>query len=503
MGSIWAARLRSMSRFERLFAVKVMLPEFAADATFRTMLLDEGRIAAGILHPNVAQVLDVGQHATGIYLVMEWIDGDTLQRLHNAAARGGKRVPLPVVMRIVADVCAGLHAAHELRDRGGQLLEVVHRDVSPNNIIVTSSGSVKLIDFGIAKARDRAQEETTNGEVKGKLRYMSPEQAQGKSVDRRADIWSLGAVLHFLLTGEPPYARGSEAAALYALVQGVPLKPLPATVPVSVAAIVERALQRDPSARFQTALEMKEALEAAGDELGVRATTASVEAYYAGLMGGYVTARREALEQAIEAVSRRGGGLAFEPSTGSGVRAQSNSSLTLKVVPEVDEPVTTPAHPTTVEVALSSTAAPWVSPPGPVDRTPFNRSEDTASSLRRVQWRWARRWAMLGAAVGLVGMAWLIAPTDRAPPTVPAVPTATVAAAVTEAPPEPPAPAPTLAPSSPPAPDETPAATATTAAAPVTTATPAIRLPRRQRPTVILRRATGAAPELTSIDSRK
>jgi serine/threonine-protein kinase len=305
MGSVWAARLRSMSSFERLFAIKVMLPQFAHDRALRAMLLDEGRVAAGILHPNVAQVLDVGEHAGNVYLVMEWIDGDSIRAIHRIISREGEQIPLGVVLRVAADACAGLHAAHELRDRSGELLEVVHRDVSPQNILVTVSGAVKLIDFGVVKARGRAQEETSIGSIKGKLRYMAPEQARGLFIDRRADVWGMGAVLHYLLTGEPPYREANDAAVVDALLSGKARKPLPASVPPAVRAIVDRALALDVEKRLSSCLAMKEALEEAADALGVKATTGAVEEFYVTHMADSIHVRRASLARGIEAVEQR------------------------------------------------------------------------------------------------------------------------------------------------------------------------------------------------------
>jgi len=294
MGSIWAARLRSMRKFERLFAVKVMLPQFAGDPDLRAMLIDEARIAAGIVHPNVAQVIDVGEHAGGVYLVMEWIDGDSVQLLQRSVLSEGERIPPGLSLRIVADTCAGLHAAHELRDADGELLEVVHRDVSPHNILVGASGAVKLIDFGIAKARGRVQDETSLGVVKGKLRYMAPEQFSNGPIDRRADIWSMGAVLHYLVVGEHLYAEESEAATVAAVANNR-RRALPPWVLPPIAAVLSRALEPEPAARFATAHEMADAIEAAADDLRIRSSSSQLGAYYSARMGDCIDARRQAL----------------------------------------------------------------------------------------------------------------------------------------------------------------------------------------------------------------
>src|SRR5262249_6532400 len=150
-----------------------------------TMFCDEARIASRIEHANVAQILDVGEHHEMTYLVMEYVDGDALSSIHRALKKHNMRIPQGIVLRVMADACGALHAAHELRDAEGALLSVVHRDVSPQNVLVSTKGVAKVIDFGIAKARDRVGGDTSTGQVKGKVRYMAPEQAMGRSIDRR------------------------------------------------------------------------------------------------------------------------------------------------------------------------------------------------------------------------------------------------------------------------------------------------------------------------------
>src|ERR1019366_8718221 len=189
MASVWVARLRGKHGFEKLCAIKTILPQFASDGRFQEMFVDEARIEARIEHPHVAQIIDVGEQHDITYLVMEWVDGDSLSRLVRTLKKKDAPLPHHVLLRIVADVCGGLHAAHELKDERGALLGVVHRDVSPQNILVGSRGVAKLIDFGIAKARDRLTGDTNPGLMKGKIHYTAPEQAHGVEVDRRADVF--------------------------------------------------------------------------------------------------------------------------------------------------------------------------------------------------------------------------------------------------------------------------------------------------------------------------
>src|SRR5262249_50063500 len=158
--------------FEKLVAVKTILPTLLDDDPLRKMFLDEARIAARIDHPNVARILDLGEEGQVLYLVMEWVEGESLAKLHRLVAHAKAELPVGVYLRIVTDACGGLHAAHELRDLDGTRLEVVHRDVSPQNILVSTEGQAKVIDFGIARARGRVSEETTFGIVKGKVHYM-------------------------------------------------------------------------------------------------------------------------------------------------------------------------------------------------------------------------------------------------------------------------------------------------------------------------------------------
>ncbi len=220
MGSVWVARLRMDNGFEKLFAVKMLLTQLAEETMFRKMFLDEARLAASIEHPNVAQILDMGDEEDRLYLVMEWIEGVSLNELSRIAARDGLTLPHGLVLRVLADACAGLHAIHDHTDRSGIALDIVHRDMSPHNILVSTRGAAKIINLGIAKSRVRLSDATCVGSVKGKLRYMSPEQAAGVNVDRRADVWAIGAVLYTLIGGRAPYAADSDVDVLRGLLSG-------------------------------------------------------------------------------------------------------------------------------------------------------------------------------------------------------------------------------------------------------------------------------------------
>jgi len=300
MARIWVAKLRGKHGFEKMVALKTILPTFAEDQRFRRMFLDEAKIASGIEHMNVAQILDLGEQAGQLYLVMEWVDGDSLQELDRAAEKVGEALPIPVLVRVLVDACAGLHAAHELADAHGKTLNVVHRDVSPQNILISAKGVVKLIDFGVVKARRRAAEETTTGTIKGKLQYMAPEQALGHgSIDRRADIWAVGATLYRLLARKPVYRGNSPLSTFKRLTSTLAPEPLPAHIPGALSTIVLKALAFEPERRFATAAELGSALEALLQgpyQTSSREVAACVERF----LGPALAARRTAISEALE-----------------------------------------------------------------------------------------------------------------------------------------------------------------------------------------------------------
>ncbi len=304
MASVWVARLLGKHGFEKLVAIKTILPKYASDMRFQHMFLDEARIASRIEHTNVAQILDLGEEKNVLYLVMEWVDGDALSKLGRAVEEKGVTIPHGVALRILADTCGGLHAAHDLRGSDGTLLGVVHRDVSPQNVLVSTRGVAKLIDFGIAKARDRVVGDTNTGILKGKIQYMAPEQATGSVVDRRADIWAVGSILYQLLAGKAPFEGANQLATLHLLTLGRPAVPIP-RVHAAVQAVVRRALTHDPAKRFATALEMQAALENAMVEAKLTTTTAEVAAFCAEHIGERAITRKLAVEGSLKEAQQR------------------------------------------------------------------------------------------------------------------------------------------------------------------------------------------------------
>jgi eukaryotic-like serine/threonine-protein kinase len=258
-------------------AVKVMRRGRARDAQQKTMFLDEAHLAERIHHPNVAQVLDVGDADGCLFLAMEYVSGGSLDALIEGARLLGETVPAGVALRLISDVCAGLHAAHELAI-DGRPQHVVHRDVSPHNILVTEEGVPKLIDFGIAKARERMAKETSTGITKGKIAYMSPEQARGVEIDRRADVWAIAAVAYELLEGRRIIEGPNEIARLQTLVSRPVLLTFEHT-PVAVQGVLERALAYYPSDRHATADELCRDFERALAASGLAASRGEVAAF--------------------------------------------------------------------------------------------------------------------------------------------------------------------------------------------------------------------------------
>ncbi|MBE7478522.1 MAG: protein kinase [Polyangiaceae bacterium] len=304
MAQVWVARLQGKLGFEKLVAIKTMIAEHAHDDKFEKMFLDEANIIARIRHPNVAQILDLGHQGSVIFLVLEWIEGESAAALRRAVHSKGEKMPLNVVLRVVADACAGLHAAHELKNERGEPLNVVHRDVSPSNVLLSVSGEVKLIDFGVAKAVDRIAPETAAGVIKGKVAYMSPEQALGKAVDRRADIWSAGIMLYHLLAGRTPYEGDNQIQTLHQVVQGLPPEPIKG-IPPEVAEIAYTALSYAADGRYATADEMQRAVEAALVKCCGPTTQSDVATYVNSKMSERVARRRRTIQRALEAAEQR------------------------------------------------------------------------------------------------------------------------------------------------------------------------------------------------------
>jgi TonB family protein len=264
MAEVWKARMRGVEGFQKTVAIKRILPHMTDNAEFVGMFIDEAKLAAQLSHPNIVHIYDLGKLGRDYYIAMEYVDGKDLRSLLNSARRKGLQLPLGLGLLIASRVASALDYAHRKRDFEDREIGLVHRDVSPQNVLLTGEGDVKLCDFGIAKAVSKAGQ-TQMGALKGKLQYMSPEQAWGRPVDARSDLFSLGAVLFEMVTGERLFNGESEISVLESVRQGLTRTPrqVDPTIPREVDEIVARALAIEPKDRFQSAGEMKQRLEAA------------------------------------------------------------------------------------------------------------------------------------------------------------------------------------------------------------------------------------------------
>ncbi len=262
MATVHIGRLLGPVGFSRTVAIKRMHPHLAQDPEFVSMFLDEARIAARVQHANVVSTLDVVTEGGELFLVMEYVDGDSLSRVLRSVAKKGTHLPLPFVGTIISQMLYGLHAVHETKGEDARNIGLVHRDVSPDNVLVGRDGSARLLDFGIAKANEHGRR-TQAGRVKGKIAYMAPEQLRGQDPDRRLDIYSVGAVMWECLTGKRLYDGGTDAELVYRVLHST-LSPPSSLVPSlakEVDEVVMKALDPVRENRFATAKEMAVAVE--------------------------------------------------------------------------------------------------------------------------------------------------------------------------------------------------------------------------------------------------
>jgi serine/threonine protein kinase len=313
MACVWAARQHGARGFSRLVALKTVLPELA-DPEFESMFLDEARVAARIHHPNVCEIFELVEHGGVLALSMEWVDGETLQTIMKAGEQ--QPIDVRVAAYIVAQVACGLHAAHELRDENGTPMQLVHRDVSPQNILISRSGHVKVADFGVAKALGGAREETEAGTVRGKLGYMSPEQADGSPLDRRSDIFSLGVVLYLLTVGAHPFRRRRESKEQQLLRLLVGQFELPSAVvpgyPPELEAILLGALSYERERRYATADELRCRLQGWLAESGPLLTEHHIASVVGERAGKSIQERAERIQRCI-VLAQQLGQLRAEP----------------------------------------------------------------------------------------------------------------------------------------------------------------------------------------------
>jgi len=318
--TVYLARTRGVAGFEREVALKLVHAHLRADEESRLHLLEEARLAARIRHPNVVPVTEVDADACGVFLVMDYVEGEALSGLVRLLREQSHRLPPRLIARIMNDSLAGLHAAHELRDAQGQFIGLVHRDFSPQNILVGIEGVARLADFGVAKAASRTVR-TKTGLVKGKVAYMSPEQARGHKVDRRCDVWAAGVVVWELITGRKLYDHEDDVATLLSVVTEEPprLASVMQGVPPALDEAVAYALTSDVNNRCPSAEAFRCLLESAWDECGGMASTAELGAFVRQTVGHKLAERR--------AHSARGRNTASTPAAPGSARAPSPAAL--------------------------------------------------------------------------------------------------------------------------------------------------------------------------------
>jgi len=377
MASVYLARMDGAGGFQKWVALKRVHPHLVEDEHFIRMFLDEARIAASISHPNVAQVFDLGSEGNTHWIAMEYLHGEPLRELMRYNADIGRPMRPELAARIVADAAEGLHAAHELRGKNGEPLNLVHRDVTPHNLFITYDGVVKVVDFGIAKVAGRLAS-TRAGTLKGKIAYMAPEQIRGRDIDRRADIFALGVVLWELTTNRRLFRTDSDLETLERVQRCI--VPPPSSVlqheeyPVELESIVMRCLRRDRDERYSSARDLSRALHQYLMVAGEFVTPAEIGAYVTKLFADRISQREEHLRRAAEFTETFSADL---PAT-LGERGSSTNT------------VTSGTQDTRVDVRRSApvprpTPAPRPAPrPRPTTAAPGEESRATIDSLETV-----------------------------------------------------------------------------------------------------------------------
>jgi len=257
MAEVFRAKKKGVEGFEKIVAIKRILPHLSHNQGFVEMFIDEAKMAAGLSHPNITQIFELGKIEETYFIAMEYVDGVDLRTILTGDKDKEVVTDVDLAALIAAKVTSALEYAHRYHDADGRELRIVHRDVSPQNILISNEGEVKLVDFGIAKAAIKASR-TDSGSLRGKLLYMSPEQAWGRPIDNRSDIFSLGLVLFEMLTGRCLFSGDSEVSILERVREArvIPPSSLSPTVPIELDAAVARALRKDPAERYQDASEL-------------------------------------------------------------------------------------------------------------------------------------------------------------------------------------------------------------------------------------------------------
>lgn len=382
MASVHLARMDGAGGFQKWVAIKRIHPHLIEDEHFINMFLDEARIAARISHPNVAQVFDLGAHENTYWIAMEYLHGEPLREVMRLNEENGRTTTPELAARIIADAAEGLHAAHELRDKDGVILNLVHRDVSPHNLFITYEGMVKVVDFGIAKVSDRLSS-TRAGTLKGKLAYMSPEQVRGAQIDRRTDIFALGVVLWELVTGRRLFRMESDLETLER-VQACVVPPLASLIrgfPKELEAIIQKTLDKRPEARYQTARDLSRALQQFLIRTGRFVGSEEVGRYVSSLFADRIHQRESHLRWAAEVTQtislQEVSGLELDSSMLEEVSLETlDEDENIPTVREVIPPITASDNPqepgwprevpATFERPVVAGAPPPLAPPGPL-----------------------------------------------------------------------------------------------------------------------------------------
>jgi len=433
MATVFLARLSGVGGFQRFTAIKRLHPHLAREPEFIEMFLEEARLAARIHHPNVVPILEIGTSDEGYYIVMEYVEGDTLGRLLARSAQTGQRLPTKVGLRVVIDMLAGLDAAHELKDDDGNPFGIVHRDISPQNVLVGVDGSSRLSDFGVARATAKLST-TRTGQLKGKLAYMAPEQAKGaRDIDRRADIFASGVVLWEVLACRRLFKGDGEADTLNRVLHEPipPVRSAAPTVPAALEAVVAKALERDRTKRFSTAAEFADALERASRVVGALGTHKDVATHLESVLGTEISQQREAVRAWLSRSEPSKHGMDppphLEATSVTKVEGAGSGSLPRIGPSSGSGPVSGMSG---VSSVSSVTSAVISNPSEP-------QQQAAAVVIGQVSHRRARMlpWALLGLVVLAGGGAWVKfgrAPGVAAATTAPPVPSATptVAASV-------------------------------------------------------------------------
>lgn len=302
LSQLWAARLLGTRGFRKIFALKTFPSALLEGTGIEETFLRQAALSAHIRHPNVVQTLELGEHAGTFYVVMDWVDGEPLHVVLGKAAQHGG-LPLPMAVNLVAQACRGLHAAHELRDQAGDLVGLVHRDISPRNLLLTTSGATKLTGFGGGHVTSRSALLQATGEIKGNIAYLSPEQIGGGAIDRRSDVFSVGVLLYMLTTGRHPFLGEHPGQTIRNLCSDKPALPPHGVVPnypPALEAVLLRALSKDPEQRWDSAAQMLNGLEGAMPECLTNRFELELSAFVTQFVGAEIEERRRSIRVAEE-----------------------------------------------------------------------------------------------------------------------------------------------------------------------------------------------------------